>query len=527
MERRFDMSDFERSLKDHADQFKLMPSKRVWNGIYNNLHPGSKWPSISIAIVFIITLISIGNLNNSPKRMDNNTLVAVNSATNRSESNQIANDILTEKNIAQKNVTKGRQVNMDHINPGVPASGLKDPAGINNSAKQSSVTTKRSLLLKSKFEKNDSKSLGFNISQNSNQKELKELQTEFENNSINKKLYEGKIVTINITPKDLSVNTDNLLFSKATNSLKNVLTYPFFLPVIFEPDVVNLINEDSKATEPDPDNMIRTGNNTINSLNITNTINNNKTRVNTKKIKRKKNKNVEWTFYVAPAVGSVSFNKKRDEPASSSNVSSVIILPNDPSFGLKRTVKIGFETGAEMSYKMSKKFSFITGGNISYSGYNNVSNLIHPTFASLTFIDKNSVAYSKNYVTNYGNGQSPNRIPLTNYSFELSVPVGLKYNIWKNEKIEINAVSTVDPSVVLKKNAFVISSDGRYYINDPSLMRNVNLAGHVGSYITFYVKKIRWHIGPDVRYQLLSTYKSYYPSKEHFIDYGIRIGISR
>src|SRR6185312_15793066 len=67
MERRFDMSDFERSLKDHADQFILVPSKRVWNGIYNNLHPGSKWPSITVAIVLIITLITLGNLNNSPK----------------------------------------------------------------------------------------------------------------------------------------------------------------------------------------------------------------------------------------------------------------------------------------------------------------------------------------------------------------------------------------------------------------------------------------------------------------------------
>ena len=65
MERRFDMSDFEQSLKDHADQFKMIPSKRVWNGIYNNLHPGSKWPSITVAIVFLITLVTIGNLNNS------------------------------------------------------------------------------------------------------------------------------------------------------------------------------------------------------------------------------------------------------------------------------------------------------------------------------------------------------------------------------------------------------------------------------------------------------------------------------
>ena len=79
MERRFDMSDFEQSLKDHADQFRLIPSKRVWNGIYNNLHPGSKWPSITVAIIFLITLITVGNLNNSVKNFESKDVTAFNS----------------------------------------------------------------------------------------------------------------------------------------------------------------------------------------------------------------------------------------------------------------------------------------------------------------------------------------------------------------------------------------------------------------------------------------------------------------
>src|SRR5690242_19023139 len=69
MERRFDMSDFEQSLKDHADQFRMTPSKRVWNGIYNNLHPGSKWPSLTVAVVFIIALVTVGTLNNSSRHL--------------------------------------------------------------------------------------------------------------------------------------------------------------------------------------------------------------------------------------------------------------------------------------------------------------------------------------------------------------------------------------------------------------------------------------------------------------------------
>ncbi len=516
MERRFDMSDFERSLKDHADQFKLMPSKRVWNGIYNNLHPGSKWPSISIAIVFIITLISIGNLNNSPIHSENNPSDFVNTISNKTDSgNQIANNISTQNNFSErksvdeqsgeKRSVDEQSAKMNTIKSGYSKSNLN----ISLESKPDKVFLK-TVSIESKNEKNGAKTLSVN-------EKNKNRIIEQKNSAKNEKSNQAKIVSIyqDNSVESLPIIQNNFL-SETINSIKKEFLIPASFQPLFEPmefsslfDLIN--NTDSKPANNTDFNSQK----------------NNASVAHTKKIRKKKNKNIEWTFYAAPTIGSVSFNKKRNIPSLSSNVSSVIVLPNDPSFGLRRTVKTGFETGAEMSYKISKKFKFITGAHLSYSGYNNMSNLIHPTFASLTFVDKNSGSYSKSYVTNYGNGQSPNRIPLTNYSFEVSVPLGLQYNIWGNEKIQITAVSTVDPSIVLKKNAFIISSDGRYYINDPSLARNVNLAGHFGSYITFSAKKIKWHIGPDIRYQLLSTYKSYYPAREHFIDYGIRIGISR
>jgi len=519
MERRFDMSDFERSLKDHADQFKLMPSKRVWNGIYNHLHPGSKWPSVSIAIVFIITLISIGNLNNSPVHSERNPSDIVNNVLNKNNSgNQIANYISSQNNISEKNQVNEQSGNVNNIKAGFSKSGLE-----NSLESKADKVLLNTVSTGSKNEKNSVKALPVNdVSKNKNsingqKNNGQAFSIRTENNFVDERLNQEEIVPVyqDISAESLQLIQNDLL-SQTNTSLKKELLIPASLQLLFEPiefsDLFNFISS--------------TGSKPANNKNF-NSQKSDMAVAPANKIRRKKNKNVEWTFYAAPTIGSVLFNKKRNIPVSSSNVSSVIILPNDPSFGLRRTIKLGFKTGAEISYKISKSFRFITGANLSYSGYNNMSNLIHPTFASLKFIDKNSGSYSKSYVTNYGNGQSQNRIPLTNYSFEVSVPVGMQYNIWRNEKLQIDAVSTIDPSIVLKKNAFIISSDGRYYINDPSLVRNVNLAGHFGSYITFSAKKIKWHIGPDIRYQLLSTYKSYYPAREHFIDYGIRIGISR
>ncbi len=529
MERRFDMSDFERSLKAHADQFKLMPSKRVWNGIYNHLHPGSKWPSISIAIVFLITLVSIGNLNNSPKKFDKSSF-EVNSIVNKKlPAGQLAANILqtnrTENNFENKSFENSADIATgfsNHLSKKT-ATNDKKIAG-----KQNQVTVKEPLL-SGKTKPNTTKlySNGSIHKKNLQLNKLSQLDQQTEQDlEMDAKGFDEKISSIHLdfSKENLLQLQNHLLFSGIISPTKNDVILPVdfgFLSETEDNAATDMVGEPS-SKQTAPERLSDAGN--ITDLNSQN--NETSTSYHLKS-KTKKNKNVEWTFYAAPTIGLVSFNKQRNQQDATSNVSSVIILPNNPSFGLRRTAKLGFEMGAEMSYKISKKFRFITGANMSYSGYNNVSNLIHPTFASLTFVDKYSGVYSKSYVTNYGNGQSPNQIPLTNYSFETSVPIGLQYNIWSNEKIQVDAVSTVDPSVVLKKNAFVISSDGRNYINDPSLVRNVNLAGHFGTYITFSAEKIKWHIGPDVRYQLLSTYKGYYPAKEHFIDYGIRIGISR
>jgi len=63
MERKFYPENFENFLKGHADQFKLTPSKKVWHGIYNDIHPGRRWPSIAMSMVFLFTLVIIGHLN--------------------------------------------------------------------------------------------------------------------------------------------------------------------------------------------------------------------------------------------------------------------------------------------------------------------------------------------------------------------------------------------------------------------------------------------------------------------------------
>jgi hypothetical protein len=76
MDNGFYTDEFEQLLKEKADQFSMYPSKRVWHSIYNNLHPGRRWPSVVISFVLISSLILIGYLNtgeNTITRQINNT----------------------------------------------------------------------------------------------------------------------------------------------------------------------------------------------------------------------------------------------------------------------------------------------------------------------------------------------------------------------------------------------------------------------------------------------------------------------
>ena len=502
MERRFDMSDFEQSLKDHADQFRLIPSSRVWNGIYNNLHPGSKWPSISVAIVLLITLVTIGNLNNSPRNQNNQLIAGATTDQSQSvnkeerfiektESKNISAKI--EKHIPQKNILEIPSAE-DKIIKGKSLEKSKNvsedrkisSSKIKSSKQVSLISFDQNILL------NPEKDPAQIVKNNSNQL------VSTHSILLNPGRIENGFNEIRIrSALPLAVNNDLIV-------LAPIELIAFESPVIVPPDL-----KDFKHLTP--------GNNSLQNSSLI--------KSGIKKPLRKKNKNAEWTFFVTPLVSSVSFEKRSVQPQ---NPSAIVVLTNQPTNHpqLIRNPKIGFETGAEMTYRIFDKLKFITGVQLNYSSYNNVSNLVHPTFGNLILQDK-SGTYAKSYLTHYGNGQSPSQISLINYNLQACVPVGLQFNIWNNKNIAIDIASVIAPSYVLKGNAYIISSDNRYYINDPTLIRKFNLAASFGSYITFKANKIKWHIGPDFRYQLLSTYKNIYTNKEHFLDYGIRIGISR
>src|ERR1700745_2805987 len=67
-------NEFERFLKENADQYRLYPSSHVWKGIYSALHSRRKWFGLGIALLLITgTLVTILITNSSKETTIPNT----------------------------------------------------------------------------------------------------------------------------------------------------------------------------------------------------------------------------------------------------------------------------------------------------------------------------------------------------------------------------------------------------------------------------------------------------------------------
>jgi SH3-like domain-containing protein len=57
------------------------------------------------------------------------------------------------------------------------------------------------------------------------------------------------------------------------------------------------------------------------------------------------------------------------------------------------------------------------------------------------------------------------------------------------------------------------------------MARQWNMATNIGAFMSVNSKKLNWQLGPQVNYQLLSSYTDAYPVKEHYINYGIKLAV--
>ena len=181
-----------------------------------------------------------------------------------------------------------------------------------------------------------------------------------------------------------------------------------------------------------------------------------------------------------------------------------------------------------MSFNIFKKLQFTAGFQVNYSGYNIRANNVHPIISTLLLNSETQGQYTVySAMSHYGNSTGNEFTKLKNYSLQASLPIGLQYVFAGNDDIKFSAAFSVSPSVIISSNAYLLSADKKNYLTYPDLFRKWNMNTSFATYVSFSSNSFNWQIGPQIRYQLLSTYSKQYQEKEHLVNYGIRIGISK
>lgn len=447
----YDTEEFERTLKEHADRFFLIPSERVWKSIYNDIHPGSRWPSLAVGLFMLLTLFWIGNVNQD--NQNGSILVSTDKTIDVQTTAPGVQGDKTSSSLIQKSITQGR---FERTQP--------------------SRITHNNLIVNKQRDYLPA-TIAFNQSANSI---VSDRDTE-----------DSKIGS----DQDLStINSPNPVDNAKLNSNE---TKPTASTTGKVREVKKDISSDLKlntTADREPSLKLNSG------------------------IRKK----LKWEFTFMPIISDVKFMG-----ANLNKVNSTVVNTPVSKHDMNIAKRLGFITGTNVYYPLSNKISLTSGVHLVYTGYDIFSEVVQPNTTSLTFKDSKGQMFSKYYVSYYANDKRNNNTSITNYNWQLSVPVGLQWEVISGGKMKVSLISTVEPFMVLGNKAYLLSGDASSYVTDPDLVRKFNLSGNIGGFVHLSSNTANWKIGPNFRYQILSTYNDIYPVKEHFINYGIQLGVSR
>jgi hypothetical protein len=443
--------EFEKQLKEKADQFKMYPSDKVWNEVYSSIHTGRRKFVAGMSLLIGGILILAGTQLISPSR---------NSAT---------------KNLASKIGASAKSAMASNPHSLNPNSFAMSPADNSDEGSGADVNLNSGLT----FDLH----AGLSSIQESGIKEINKSQTdEIQISSRTKSIQQ---TDMNVSAKSVSP----IALTDLNQTISSVPSKPVINPVSVE-----LAAEKSIA----PSNYNH-------------------------------NDKLRWQIYIAPTYNTHYLNGLNYQTIAQSiqNAPIMVVHVANVNGFVDNTPMMGYDVGGNLLYRISKNISLKAGLDFSFNRYYIKAYNSNPSQASATL--NSYLGYVADSLNNSNSGITTDKNPqhFQNQYYQLSLPVGVEMNVAGNGKLQLHVGATLQPSYLLNTDAYVLSNDYSSYTKDPSAFRRWNLIAGTELYLSYAVGKIRWEIGPQVRYQIFSTYKNSYPLQENMLNYGIRIGISK
>jgi hypothetical protein len=209
-----------------------------------------------------------------------------------------------------------------------------------------------------------------------------------------------------------------------------------------------------------------------------------------------------------------------------------MVHPGSPQNWVNNSPALGFEFGGSLLYRVTRNLTIKGGLQFNFSRYKILAYTSKPQQATSAL---NTPYGYYNYMDSIlSTQQSPSNVgaktqeALNNDYYQLSAPIGFELRVLGNERLQFNIGATVQPSYLLNTNSYMLTADYSNYTKEPSLFRRWNVSGGIEAFLSYQMGPVRWQVGPEFRYQFLSTYyNSQYPINENLKGYGLKIGITK
>ncbi|WEK36442.1 MAG: hypothetical protein P0Y53_02925 [Candidatus Pseudobacter hemicellulosilyticus] len=216
-----------------------------------------------------------------------------------------------------------------------------------------------------------------------------------------------------------------------------------------------------------------------------------------------------------------------------SNIRNLPIAANlvgNPDNLVSHKPALGFEAGSHFYLAATKSIRLRAGLQFNYSRYDIQAFTSYTAEQATIALDNANGRHTPDSLTSYTrlrNFGGDKAAELRNQYFQLSTPVGIELRVLGGEKLQLNVAGTIQPTYLLNRNTYLITTDYKNYTKEPSLIRRWNMNTGAEIFVTYKTGDITWQAGPQFRYQLFSSYVKEYPIREYLMEYGIKIGVTK
>lgn len=487
MDRRYNRDrEFEQFVKQNADQYRMFPSEKVWEGIHNTLHTRRKWYGIGLALLLLSTAtVTSVMLNNAGKKQElaDKAPVTIYAAVSAKENTKEPVMIAPEKPFIQNTLNTrpdklhaslvGEKNSAAPVTNEIPAETEMEALALENFP--SVHFTKPAVTDAPVTERKNTEVLRKQVA---NKKIVAPAPVLMAGNNV--QVIEPRHTEL-ITDKPAAI-TDEIVDQKKDALTERRYQSPY----------------------------------TIESV------------LNSYKFKRSRKK-IAWQVYITPTI---SYRKLEENKAFLNAARNLLGTPANYSYSFSdinsivtHKPDIGIQMGFSGVYPLTKRLRITAGLQFNISKYDIRAYNHDGEVATIALSNDAGGTNTVSTITNYRNIGGYKADWLANMYVSGSAPVGLELILSKTNKTTVGVAGTLQPTYILGNRAYLLSADFKNYAEVPSLTRKWNLNTGFEVFAGYRTGNVDWRIGPNVRYQVFSSFVNKYPIKEHLFDFGLKLGI--